>query len=63
MRPIQQDDIQDSFNQPKKEFRWIHEPSRKIVRAINKKKAVQKFKEVYNLSTLKADVRQAQIIE
>jgi hypothetical protein len=63
MRPLQQDDIQDSFDQPKRKFRWIHIPTNKIVRAQTKKLAVKQLKESYNLSCEKIDVRQALMSE
>ena len=63
MRPIQQDDIQDSFNQPKRKFRWIHLPTNKIVRAQTKKLAVKQLKESYNLTVDKSEVRQALMSE
>lgn len=63
MGPFQQDDIQDSFDQPNRKFRWIHLPSNKIVRAENKKNAVKQLKESYNISVNKIDVRQALMSE
>lgn len=49
MKYFQQDDIQDSFNEPRSKFRFKHIPSGKIVRAETKGLAVLKFKESYNI--------------
>ena len=63
MRPIQQDDIQDSLNEPRKAFRFLHVPSKKIVRAETKGKAINKLKSAYNISAMRKDVRQAKMDE
>lgn len=57
MKPLQQDDIQDWLNEPKREFRWQHTLSGKIVRAENKGKAIQKFKKCYNLNAKRKELR------
>jgi len=63
MKPLQQDDIQDWLNKPKRKFRFIHVPTGKIVRAENKSIANTKFREIYNLQTKRKDVRQTRYFE
>lgn len=58
MKPLQQDDIQDWLNETQREFRFIHLPSKNIVRAINKSQAIIKFKNCHNISAKRIEVRQ-----
>ena len=63
MKLLQQDDILDSFSNNRKEFRFIHLPTKKIVRSETKSIAIAKFKINYNLIVKRKEVRQAQINE
>jgi hypothetical protein len=57
MRPLQQDDIQDWLNEPKRKFRFIHTLTGKSVRAKNKLEAIILFKEQYNLIIFRKDIK------
>jgi hypothetical protein len=63
MKPLQQDDIKDWLNEPKRKFRFIHLPTGKIVKAETKSIANIKFREIYNLKTERKDVRQTRGLE
>ena len=63
MKLLQQDDIQEWLNEPKKQFRWIYLLTKIIVKAENKKKAIQNFKKYHKISPLKTEVRQARMTE
>lgn len=41
MKPLQQDDIQDWLNQPKRKWNWLHITSGKTVKAESKKEAAE----------------------
>ena len=53
MKPIQQDDIQEYLNKPKRKFRFIHIPTKKIVRAENKSNAIKELIKCYNIHAKK----------
>ena len=59
MKPIQQDDIQSKLNEPNREYRFIHKPTKQIVRATNKSKAINKLKSIHKINATRVDVRQA----
>jgi len=63
MKPLQQDDIQDWLNEPNKAFRWIHLPTKKIVKGETKGKAINEFRRAYSISATRKDVRQARMTE
>ena len=61
MRPMQSDDI--NVCKPKRRFRFIHLPTKKIVRAETKSIAIVQLKSNYNVDAKRADVRQARMDE
>ena len=63
MKPIQQDDIQEYLNKPKRKFRFIHIPTKRIVRAENKSNAIKELIKHYNIHAKRIDVRIASIFE
>lgn len=63
MKPLQQDDIQDWLNEPRKAFRFIHLPTKNIVRAETKSIAITKLKSTYNINAMRKDVRQTRFDE
>ena len=61
MRPMQSDDI--NVCEPKRRFRFIHLPTKKIVRAETKSIAIVQLKSSYNINAKRSDVRQARMDE
>ena len=59
MKPLQQDDIQDSLNEGRKSFWFIHKPSGKHVRAEDKAQANMKFRKQHGIQSKRIDVKQA----
>lgn len=53
----------DDFIERKRRFRFIHLPTKKIVRAETKSIAIKQLKSSYNIDAKKEDVRQARITE
>lgn len=63
MRPLQQDDIQDELNSSNPEFRFIHKPTKTIVKTLNKTKAIKLMVNILGFKTERSDVRQARMDE
>ena len=61
MRPMQSDDI--NVRETKRRFRFIHLPTKKIVRAETKSIAIVQLKSCYNIDAKRLDVRQARMDE
>lgn len=49
MKPLQNDDIQDWLNSPKKKWSWIDPVSGKKVNAEDKKEALKLFQELHGI--------------
>ena len=53
----------DDYVERKRRFRFIHLPTKKIVRAENKSAAIKQLKRSYNIYAKRDDVRQARMDE
>ena len=53
----------DDFIERKRRFRFIHLPTKKIVRAETKSIAIKQLKSSYNIDAKRVDVRQARMDE
>jgi hypothetical protein len=56
MRPLQFDDVWDDHNRPKRKWKWQHVKTGSIVKAENKKEAIENFTKEYNIKATKKDI-------
>lgn len=56
MNPLQQDDVRDYLDSPKRRWKFIHLGSGKVVKAEDKREAIKMFQETHNLSVTRKTI-------